>query len=250
MSFSLSPWVTVAALLWASATPLSAGVAPEVRAPQSATSTPPVPPVPPVPQTVPVPPAPPVAQTPQTLPVPPTPPVAETPQTLPVPPAPPTPPAPPVPQPAQALRVPIAPPPPGKPGQNVNIRIDLTITESAGAAPEVKIVSMLASDANWGRVRSQGSARPNVETGFDAVVLNVDARPTLQSGDGVRLELIVEYVPPTPVAAPASDTERPARFHQSLNVILKSGQALQVSKAVDPVSKRTTTVEVTATRLP
>jgi hypothetical protein len=185
MSFSLSPWVTVAALLWASATPLSAGVAPEVRAPQSATSTPPVPPVPPVPQTVPVPPAPPVAQTPQTVPVPPTPPVAETPQTLPVPPAPPTPPAPPVPQPAQALRVPIAPPPPGKPGQNVNIRIDLTITESAGAAPEVKSVSMLASDANWGRVRSQGSARPNVETGFDAVVLNVDARPA-RTDRGVR----------------------------------------------------------------
>jgi hypothetical protein len=247
MSFCLSAWLTGAALLWASATPLSASLLPEVRQPQSATNTqlvPPVPPAPPVPQTLPVPPTPPVALTPQTLPVPPTPPVAQTPQTPPVPPAPPAPP------PAQALRVPIAPPPPGKPGQNVNIRIDLTITESAGAAPEIKSVSMLVSDANWGRVRSQGSARPNVETGFDSVVLNVDARPTLQTGDSLRLELIVEYVPPTPVAAPATDTERPARFHQSLNVILKSGQALQVSKAVDPVSKRTTTVEVTATRLP
>lgn len=232
MSFSLSPWLIGAALLWASATPLSATVASDVRAPQSTTSTPPVPPVPPVPQTLPLPPTPPVAQTPQTLPVPP------------------APPSPPVPPPAQALRVPIAPPPPGKPGQNVNIRIDLTITETAGAAPEVKTVSLLAADANWGRVRSQSSARPNALSEFESVVLNVDARPTLQTGDSLRLELIVEYVPPMPAAAPNTDTERPARFHQSLNVILKSGQALQVSKAVDPVSKRTTTVEVTATRLP
>jgi hypothetical protein len=235
MSFSLSPWLTGAALLWVSATPLSANMAPEVRPPQSATSTPPVPPTPPAP---PVPQTAPVAQTPPTLPVPPGPP------------APPSPPPPPVPQPAQPLRVPIAPPPPGKPGQNVNIRIDLTITETAGATPEVKSVSMIASDANWGRVRSQGSARPNALTGFESVVLNVDARPTLQTGGSLRLELIVEYVPPTTEASPSADIERPARYHQSLNVILKSGQALQVSKAVDPVSKRTTTVEVTATRLP
>jgi hypothetical protein len=253
MSFSPSPWLTGAALLCALVTPHSASAAPEVGVPQSVTSTPPVPPVPPAPplppdpQTLPLPPTPPVAQTPQTIPVPPTPPVAQTPQTIPVPPAPPSPPVPP---PAPAVRVPIAPPPPGKPGQNVNIRIDLTISESTGATPEVKSVSLLASDANWGRVRSQGSARPNASAGFESVVLNVDARPTLQIGDSLRLELIVEYVPAMPEATPSADTERPARVHQSLNVILKSGQALQVSKAVDPVSKRTTTVEVTATRLP
>jgi hypothetical protein len=232
MSFSPSSWLTGAALLCALVTPHSVSAAPEVGTPQSVTSTPPVPPVPPVPQT---------------LPMPPTPPVAQTPQTIPVPPAPPSPPVPPQ---APAVRVPIAPPPPAKPGQNVNIRIDLTITETASAAPEVKSVSLLASDANWGRVRSQGSARPNALTGFESVVLNVDARPTLLTGDSLRLELIVEYVPAMPEATPSADTERPARVHQSLNVILKSGQALQVSRAVDPVSKRTTTVEVTATRLP
>jgi hypothetical protein len=247
MSFSPSSWLTGAALLCALVTPHSVSAAPEVGAPQSVTSTPPVPPVPPVPQTLPMPPTPPVVQTPQTLPMPPTPPVAQTPQTIPVPPAPPSPPVPP---PAPAVRVPIAPPPPAKPGQNVNIRIDLTITETASAAPEVKSVSLLASDANWGRVRSQGSARPNALAGFESVVLNVDARPTLLTGDSLRLELIVEYVPAMPEATPSADTERPARVHQSLNVILKSGQALQVSRAVDPVSKRTTTVEVTATRLP
>lgn len=232
MPFSPSIWVTGAVLLWVSVMPLHAGAAPEARAPQSSAATPPVSPAPPAP---PAPPAAPVAQTPPTPPAPPVPPAA---------------PPPPVPRPAEALRVPVAPPPPGKPGQNVNVRIDLTISETAAAAPDVKTVSMLAADASWGRVRSQGSARPNASTGFGAVVLNVDARPTLLTGDNLRLELTVEYVPPMPDAAPFADAARPARLHQSLNVILKSGRPLQVSKAVDPVTGRTTTVEVTATRLP
>ena len=72
-----------------------------------------------------------------------------------------------------------------KPGQNVNMQIELTITETTGTTPETKIVSMLAADASWGRVRSQGSARPNATAGFDAVVLNVDARPTILNADVV-----------------------------------------------------------------
>lgn len=212
------------------------------------------PPVPPVPETLPLPavpaapppPAPPAPAPPRTMQTPPTPPAAPTPPTPPVPAAPPAP----MPEPARALRVPAPPPPPAKPGQNVNVQVELTITESGGATPEVKVVSLVASDANWGRVRSQGSARPNVITGFDAVVLNVDARPTLLNAEALRLELTVEYVPPMPEASAATDVQRPARHHQSLNVIVKNGQVLQVSRAVDPVSKRTTTVEVKATRLP
>lgn len=212
------------------------------------------PPVPPVPATLPLPavpsapppPAPPAPAPPRTMQTPPTPPTAPTPPTPPVPAAPPAP----MPEPARALRVPAPPPPPAKPGQNVNVRIELTITESGGDVPETKVVSMLASDANWGRVRSQGSARPNVKVGFDAVVLNVDARPTILGADALRLELTVEYVPPMTESATAADIQRPARLHQSLNVIVKNGQTLQVSRAVDPVSKRTTTVDVTTTRLP
>lgn len=130
------------------------------------------------------------------------------------------------------------------------MQIELTITETTGTTPETKIVSMLASDASWGRVRSQGSARPNATAGFDAVILNVDARPTILNADSLRLELTVEYMPPMAEASSSADIQRPARLHQSLNVILKNGQSLQVSRAVDPVSKRTTTVDVKATRLP
>ena len=80
--------------------------------------------------------------------------------------------------------------------------------------------------------------------------LNVDARPTLLTADSLRLELTVEYVPPVAGATAGPDAIRAARLHQSLNVIVKTGQSIRVSRAVDPVSKRTTTVTVTATRLP
>jgi hypothetical protein len=239
MPCSLSLLIAGAVAMGAMAVPasLDAAVIPSVAEVQAAPSVPAAPPAPPAPAVAPV-----------RRPVP----VAPVAQTPPVPPAPPAPaaPPPPMPQPATALRVPVPPPPPGKPGQNINIRIELAITETSGTTPETKIVSMLASDANWGRVRSQGSARPNATADFESVVLNVDARPTVLSGETLRLELTVEYVPPTAEASPATDTERPARMHQSVNVILKSGQALEVSRAVDPVSNRTTTVTVTATRLP
>ena len=249
MPCSLSSFVAGAVVVCATAVPMAAApVVPSVADVQVPSvppllPLPPSPPVPPVPSVLPTPPTPSPASVLQTPPAPPVPPVPATP---PVPAAPPAP----MPQPATALRVPVPPPPPGKPGQNINIRIELAITETSGTTPETKIVSMLASDANWGRVRSQGSARPNAPADFESVVLNVDARPTVLSGDTLRLELTVEYVPPTAEASPAAYTERPARLHQTVNVILKSGQALEVSRAVDPVSNRTTTVTVTATRLP
>lgn len=78
----------------------------------------------------------------------------------------------------------------------------------SGAAPETEVVSLLASDANWGRVRSQGSARPNAMSDFDAVVLNVDARPTILGPDTPRLEPTCRRWP-RPRPAPTS-TGRPA----------------------------------------
>jgi len=247
----------VSVVTWGSTAPAQAGE-PAARAASAAQAAPAVPAPPEVPAPPPTPPVPqaPVPQTPVTLPTPPTPPappaprtpVAQTPATLPTPPTPPVPAVPP--QPAAALRVPAPPPPPAKPGQNVNVQVELTITETTAGTPGTMIVSMLASDANWGRVRSQGSPRPNPSAVFDTVVLNVDARPTLLGNDTLRLELTVEYMPPTADATTADDNARPARLHQSLNVILKNGQPLQVSRAVDPVSKRTTTVDVKATRLP
>lgn len=194
----------------------------------------PQPPAPPVPMPVP-PPVPAAAAHPA---------VPQTPATLP------TPPAPPVVQVPQVPRAPAPPPPPMKPGQAVNIEIEVTITEGSAAAPATKTVSMLAADATWGRVRSQGSTRPNAARDAAAAALNVDARPQLIAADTLRLELTIEYAPAEADTPAAADGVRPARLHQSLNVVVKSGQSLRVSQAVDPVSNRRTTVDVKATRVP
>lgn len=207
-------------------------------------SIPQAPPVPPVPTPPPAPAAP-AAPVAAIAPVPQTPPVAPAPPTLPVPTAPPAP----MPEPSRALRVPTPPPPPGKPGQNVNVQIELMIAETTGAVPATKVVSVIAADASWGRVRSQSSVPKDAPPG-SVGELNVDARPTILTADSLRLELTVEYVSPTGGAAVGADAPRAARLHQSLNVIVKNGQTLQVSRAVDPVSNRTTTVDVKTTRLP
>jgi len=210
-------------------------------------SAPQVPPAPPVPDppVAPAAPAVPAAPVAAIAPVPQTPPAAPAPPTLPVPKAPPAP----MPQPARPLRAPAPPPPPGKPGQNVNVLVEVTIAESTGAAPATKVVSVIAADASWGRVRSQSSVPKDAPPG-SVGELNVDARPTILTADSLRLELTVEYVSPTGGAAVGADAPRAARLHQSLNVIVKNGQTLQVSRAVDPVSNRTTTVDVKTTRLP
>lgn len=215
---------------WGSAVPAQTGD-PGARASSAVQAVPAVPTVLTSPPTPPAPPAPPA-------------PVAQTPPTPPVPPTLPTPAAPPA-----TIRVPAPPPPPAKPGQNVNVQVELTITETTATTPETTVVSVLAADASWGRVRSQGSARVDATPG-SVPELNVDARPTILTADSLRLELTVEYVPPVPGGSASADASRAARLHQSLNVILKNGQSLQVSRAVDPMSKRTTTVEVKATRLP
>jgi hypothetical protein len=245
MPNALSSWIVGALMTCASVVPVGAAtVVPSVADAQtpSVPLLPLAPPVPPVPWVLPTPPTPSPASVLQT---PPTPPAPAAPATPPVPAAPPVP----MPQPATAVRMPVPPPPPGKPGQNVNVQIELTITETSDTVPATTVVSVLAADASWGRVRSQGSARANVTPG-SVPELNVDARPTLLAADSMRLELTVEYVPPVAGVTAGPDAIRAARLHQSLNVIVKTGQSLQVSRAVDPMSKRTTTVEVKATRLP
>ena len=160
MPCSLSSLIAGAVVMCAMALPVcaDAAVVLPVAELQASPSTPPVlptPPGPPTPLVTPTPPAAPRAPVAQTLPVPP------------VPQAPPAPPAP-MPQPAAALRLPVPPPPPGKPGQNVNVEIELTITETTDTVPETTVVSVLAADASWGRVRSQGSARANRHSGIGA----------------------------------------------------------------------------------
>jgi hypothetical protein len=138
-----------------------------------------------------------------------------------------TPPAPPPGQPV--------PGPPRRRGRDVNIQIELTISDQLGAAkPETRVVSMIVADGAFGRIRS--SADNGVEK------LNIDARPELLDGDRLSVELTVEYVPPRADGA----ARRPAMLNEMLTVILQSGRPMLISQAADPLADRKTTVEVRA----
>src|SRR5262245_5163137 len=99
-----------------------------------------------------------------------------------------TPPAPP--RPGQGPPPPTPPPPPAPVvvaphmilGRDVNLQIELTISDQVGnAAPDKRVVSMLIADGAFGRIRSIADA--------SIAVLNVDARPEILENDRIVVEL-------------------------------------------------------------
>jgi len=129
-----------------------------------------------------------------------------------------------------------------------NVQIELTISDQSGpAAPEKKIVSMVVSSGNWGKIRSAGSFFPIGDRPI-GVDLNVDARPLVSVEGPIQLELTLNYSPP---GGPGKDNITTARtgINQSLTVVLQSGKPLIVSQSADPVSDRKVVVEVKATVL-
>lgn len=143
---------------------------------------------------------------------------------------------------------PPAPPTPRKPrGRDLNLQVELTISDQMGTqAPEKKVVSMLIADGTFGRIRATADA---VRTGVPGMVgtgLNVDARPTLLEGDRVLLELTIEY---SPLREGSQVTQRPTVLNESLTVILQNGKPQLVSQAADPVADRKMSVEVRASIL-
>lgn len=143
-------------------------------------------------------------------------------------------PPPPKPAPDQAT----PPPRPEPPGQPVNVRVELAITDQAGAGePLKKTVTMIAADRARSSVRNEVPVR-----GF----LHADALPYILPSGAIRLVLGLEYMP----TIPASGTESArtlSRLNESVTVVLESGKPLVVSQAADPTSDRKVTVQVTAT---
>ena len=151
-----------------------------------------------------------------------------------------------------APRAPQGPPPPSTTpaptpqpprkmrGRDLNVQVELTISDHLGnAAPDKRVVSMLIADGAFGRIRSIADA--------SIAVLNVDARPEILEGDRLLVEMTIEYKPLAPDGAGA--TKRPAPLNEQLTVILQNGKPLLVSQAADPMSDRKMTVEVRASIL-
>ena len=118
---------------------------------------------------------------------------------------------------------------PEPPGQGVNIKFDLTLTDQTGTAEAAKkTVSLLVLDRQTGYVRSTSSSE---RTG--PVRINVDARPQILSTGNIRVMLSLEY----------------QAISQQITVVVESGKPLVVTQTADPLSDRKVTVEMRATIL-
>lgn len=124
------------------------------------------------------------------------------------------------------------------PVQQVNVRVELAITESqvSGQATK-KTVTLLTSGMNRGSVRS------TLRTPGITMLLNVDARPTLLKDGRIVLYLNFQYVP----EHIASTEIASAELNEEMAVILMDGKPLLVSQSADAKGDRKVTVEVTAT---
>ena len=131
------------------------------------------------------------------------------------------------PRPAAAAEQTPQPRPPEPPGQVVNIKFDLTITDQTGTAEGAKkVVSLLVADRQTGYVRSTASSE---RTG--PVRLNVDARPQILSTGNIRVSFSLEY----------------PSISQQLTVIVEPGKPIVLTQTADPLSDRKVTVEMRAT---
>ena len=124
------------------------------------------------------------------------------------------------------------------PFELANVRVELTVTDSAApAASQRKTVTMLIAHGHMGRIRAQ---RPS----GNAATLNVDATPRI-IGDRVRLQVSLEYA--APLAGP--NATRVASVSEVVTVVLEPGKSTVISQSADPSADRKVTVDVTVTIL-
>ena len=148
----------------------------------------------------------------------------------PTPPAPEAPQAPPVPKVAPVPAAPPAPPAPPRPmGQMINVRIDVTLTDSKGSP---KTLTMTVADGESGMNRTT-SVIPVGQSGGD-YSFNADAIPIVV-GNKIRLRLTADAVVPV-----ENDKVNAGRLglRQSQTLILNDGESVEIARAADPVSDR------------
>jgi glucose/arabinose dehydrogenase len=123
---------------------------------------------------------------------------------------------------------------PTPPGQPVNVKLDLTITDQLGPGdPAKKTVSLIVADRTVGSIRSTAN---NVRA-----TLSVDANPQILSNGNVKVQLGVEYNPQKGDGPPSGSA-----LNQRVAIVLVPGKPLLLSQAADPLSDRKITVEVRA----
>lgn len=142
--------------------------------------------------------------------------------------------------PAPAAPVVAPAPPTRKRGQMVNVRIDVTLSDSKGAP---KVLTMTVADQESGMNRTTAVVVPGA-TSVD-YSFNADASPEVV-GDRIRLRLTADAVVPVEAERPTAIQPKLA-LRQSQTVILNDGETVEIARAADPSSARTFILSVKAT---
>ena len=163
----------------------------------------------------------------------------------------------PTPQPSEA---------PAPPGQPVNIKLDITITDQAGTAkPIIKTINVIVADRANNQIRSQVvtpvatrrriPARdsrtgeeivdPNWRT--EELPLNVDLRTEIIDSARVRMRLVLNYRTVTESTTLDGQPARTSVVTEEVTTVLESGKPTIISQSADAATDRKVTVEVKAT---
>jgi hypothetical protein len=127
------------------------------------------------------------------------------------------------------------------PNPPVNVRVDLTITDTYAGSPSKKTVTMLIANGGGASIRTNMQRLTS-----NAPVLNVDGQLTVYPGNVVKLFLTFNYWPGSPANSPSAPPP-PGEVTESANVLLMDGKTMVISQSADPTTDRKVTVEVTTT---
>jgi hypothetical protein len=152
------------------------------------------------------------------------------------------------PAPTPAAATTIAPAPPRRPGQPVNIKVDVTISDSAGGpAPMAKkTVSVVTGDNMSGFIRTEA----NYAGGPGNVFLNIDVEPEILADGKIRTRVNLQYdMPGAPPNEAGGRMPFKTQIRENLALILENGKPLVAAQSADPAVDRQVTIEVKATIL-
>lgn len=154
---------------------------------------------------------------------------------------PPQPPTPEAPKPARAAQAPAPPAPPRPMGQMINVRIDVTLSDSKGAS---KVLTMTVADGESGMNRTTSAITSGSNVGDFS--FNADAAPTVV-GNKIRLRLTADATVPIDAGNPTPNRANKLGLRQSQTVILNDGDSVEIARAADPISERTFALSVKVT---
>lgn len=119
-----------------------------------------------------------------------------------------------------------------------NIRLTLTITDTADVSAAKKTLTLILAQNFGGQVRSTGNT----------AMLDVDALAAAYQNGAIAVRVSFVYQAPSRDDGPQRG-QRPASINESFAVVLQDGKPMVVTESADPGSDRKVTVELTATIL-